>query len=127
MELGGRNPSVSFTPFPTGGGSSVEPFAEIRGGHGISVDADVLGEEAREGLQTVAFEIAVRVFKRANDQGKADDEAHRRRCIAVDEGGHMVELALAKKQHVPASGEKGVDATKQVGDLWSRLVRRELE
>ncbi len=56
-ELGGGNPSVRFTPFPTGGGSSVQPFAQIRGGHGISVDADVLGEEAREGLQTVAFEI----------------------------------------------------------------------
>jgi hypothetical protein len=58
-ELDGRNPSGRFTPFPIGGGSSVEPFAQIRGGPRISVDADVLGEEAREGLQTVAFEIAV--------------------------------------------------------------------
>ena len=38
-ELGGRNPSGRFTPFPTGGGSSVEPFAQVLGGHGISVDA----------------------------------------------------------------------------------------
>jgi hypothetical protein len=28
-------------------------LAQIRGGHGISVDADVLGEEARESPQTV--------------------------------------------------------------------------
>jgi hypothetical protein len=122
----GRNPSGRFTPFPTGGGSGVEPFGQIRRGHGMSVDADVLGKEPREGPQTVAFETPVRVFKRANDQGKADDEAHRRRCIAVDEGGHMIELALAKKQHVAASGEKGFDAAKQVRDLRSRFVRREL-
>jgi hypothetical protein len=82
-KLGGRNPSGRFTPYPTGGGSGVEPFLEIRGGHGISLDADVLGEEAREGPEMVAFETPVRVFKRANDQGKADDEAHRRRCIAA--------------------------------------------
>ena len=68
-KLGDRNPSGRFTLFPSGGGSGAEPFAQIRGGHGISVDADVLGEEAREGPQTVAFETPVRVFKRANDQG----------------------------------------------------------
>src|SRR5450755_2076407 len=124
-QLGGRYPSGRFAPFPTRGGSSAEPFAQILGGHGISVDADVLGEEARKGPQTVAFETPIRVFKRANDQGKADDEAHRRCGIAVDEGGHMIELALAKKQHVAASGEKGVDAAKQVRDLRSRFVRRE--
>src|SRR5580658_8521909 len=125
MELVGRNQSGRFTPFPTGGRSSIEPFVQIRGGHGISVDADVLGEEAREGPQTVAFETPIRVFKRANDQGKADDEAHRRCRIAVDERRHMIELALAKKQHVAASGEKSVDAAKQVRDLRSQFVRPE--
>jgi hypothetical protein len=69
-ELGGRNPSGRFAPFPTGGGSSVKPCAQVRSGHGIGVDGGVLGEDAREGLLTVAFEIAVRVFKRANDQGR---------------------------------------------------------
>ncbi len=73
-KLSSRNPSVLFTPSPTGSGSTVERFAQIRSGHGISVDADVLGEQARKGPQTVAFEIAVRVFKRANDQGKTDHE-----------------------------------------------------
>src|SRR5260370_2739458 len=68
--------------------------------------------------------MAVRIFKRANDQGKADDEAHRRRGIPVDEIRHMVELALAKKQDVAASGEKGVDATKQAGDVWRQFVGR---
>ena len=82
-KLGGRNPSGRFTLFPTGGGSGVEPFAQTRGGHGISVDADVLGEEARESPQTISLETPVRVFKRANDQGKGDDEAHRRRCKAA--------------------------------------------
>ena len=48
-KLGGRNRSDRFTLFRSGGGSGVEPFAQIRGGHGISVDADVLGEEARKG------------------------------------------------------------------------------
>jgi len=48
-KLGDRNPSDRFTLFPTGGGGGVEPFAQIRGGHGISVGADVLGEEACEG------------------------------------------------------------------------------
>ena len=66
-KLGGRNPSGRFTLFPTGGGSGVEPFSQIRGGHGISPDADDLGEEACEGPQTVAFETPVRVFKRADD------------------------------------------------------------
>ena len=124
-ELRGRNRSGRFSPFPTGDGSGVERFAQIRGGHRISVNADVLGEEAREGPQTVAFETPVRVFKRANDQGKPDDETHRRCCVAVDESGHMIELALAKKQHVAATGEKGVDAAKQVRDVWCRLVRRD--
>ena len=85
-QLPAGNPSVRFAPFPTGGGSSAEPFTQIRSGHGISVDADVLGEEPCEGLETAALKIAVRVFKRSNDQGKADDEAHRRLGIAVASG-----------------------------------------
>src|SRR5580704_14836297 len=38
---------------------------------------------------------------------------------------HMVELELAKKEHITASGEKRVDTPQQVGDLRSRFVRRE--
>ena len=68
----------------------------------MSVNTDVLGEEAPEGLETTAFEIAVKVFKRSNDQGKTHDEAHRRLGIAVYQRGHVVELALAKKEHVTA-------------------------
>jgi hypothetical protein len=37
----------------------------------------------------------------------------------------MVELALAKKQYVAASGEKGLDAAKQAGDVRRRFVGRE--
>src|SRR6202051_1324006 len=36
----------------------------------------------------------------------------------------MVELAQPKKQHVAASGEKGVDAAKQAGDVRRRFVGR---
>ena len=58
-QLGGGNPSIGLTPFPTGRGSSAEPFPQIRGGHRISVNTDVLREKTTEGLQTAAFEIAV--------------------------------------------------------------------
>jgi hypothetical protein len=49
--------------------------------------------------------------------------SERRRATELG-GGHMVELALAEKQHVPASGEKGVDAAKQAGDVRRRFVGR---
>jgi hypothetical protein len=62
-QLGGSNPSIRLSPFPTGSGNTLQPFLQIRGGHRISVDANVLGEETPEGLQTSAFEIAVNVFK----------------------------------------------------------------
>src|SRR4029077_17822407 len=121
-ELGGGNPSIDLTPFPTGRGSNAEPFPQIRGGHRISVNTDVLREETTEGLQTAAFEIAVKIFKCSNEQGKTYDESHRRFGMAVDESGHVVELALAKKEHVTACGEKGLDATQQPGDVRRRLV-----
>src|SRR6266849_689663 len=124
-ELAGRNPSIRLTPLPTGSGSTLQPFPQIRGGHRINVDADILGEETREGLKTTAFEIAVNVFKRSNHQGKTCDEAHRRLRMAVYESCHVVELALTKKQHVAASGEKRIDAMKQVGNFRGWFVRRE--
>src|SRR5260370_20162441 len=36
----------------------------------------------------------------------------------------MVEAGLAKNTDVAASGEKGVDATKQAGDVWRQFVGR---
>ena len=72
-----------------------------------------------------AFEIAINVFKRPNHQGKACDEAHRRVRMAVYKSCHVVELGLTKKQYVAAGGEKRIDATKQVGNLRVRVVRRE--
>src|SRR5258708_4898414 len=48
-ELAGRNPSIGLTPLPTGTGSTLQPFPQIRGGHRINVDADILGEKTREG------------------------------------------------------------------------------
>src|SRR5713101_5420392 len=124
-QLAGRNPSIRLTPLPTGNGDTLQPLAQIRGGHGINVDADILSEETREGLQTSAFKIAVNVFGRSNHQGKTCDEAHRRVRMAVYESCHVVELGLPKKQHVAASGEKRVDATKQVGNLRGWFVRPE--
>src|SRR3981189_1326573 len=112
-QLGCRNPSVRLCPLPTGTGSTLQPFPQIRGGHRIDVDADILGEKTCEGFQTSAFEIAVSVFRRSNQQGKTGDEAHRRLRMSVYESCHMVELDLAKKQHIAASREKRIDAAKQ--------------
>src|SRR6267154_4947635 len=111
-QLAGRNPSIRLTPLPTGNGNTLQPFPQIRGGHGINVNADILGEETRQGLQTSAFKIAVNVFRRSNHQGKTCDEAYRRARVAVYESCHVVELGLTKKQHVAAGGEKRLDAKK---------------
>src|SRR5580704_18807778 len=96
-QLAGRDPSIRLSPLPGGNGNTLQPFPQIRGGHRINVDADILSEETREGLQTSAFEIAVCVFRRSNHQGNACDEAHRRVRMAVHESRHVVELGLTKK------------------------------
>src|SRR6266550_6139118 len=124
-QLTGRNPSVRLSPLPTGNGNTLQPFPQICGGHRINVDADILGEETRQGLQTSTFEIAVRVFRRSDHQGKTDDETYGRLRMAVYQGCHVEEFGLAKKQHVAASGEKRIDATKQVRDVGGWLVWRE--
>ncbi len=51
-QLAGRNPSIRLSPLPAGNGNTLQPFPQIRGGHRINVDADILGEETRQGLQT---------------------------------------------------------------------------
>src|SRR6266851_6221261 len=102
-QLACRNPSIRLTPLPTGSGSTLQPFPQIRGRHRINVDADILSEETREGLQASAFEIAVNVFERSNHQGKTCDEAHRRVSMPVYESCHVVELGSTKKQHVAPS------------------------
>src|SRR2546429_2162297 len=56
-QLAGRNPSICLSPFPAGNGNTLQPFPQIRGGHRINVDADILGEETRQGLQTSTFKI----------------------------------------------------------------------
>src|SRR5258708_36108838 len=95
-EMGGRNPPIRLPPLPTGNGNTLQPFPQIRGGHRINIDADILSEETREGLQTSAFKIAVNVFGRSNHQGKTRDEAHRSARMAVYESCHVVELGLTK-------------------------------
>src|SRR6476620_10607747 len=60
--VGWRNPSIRLTPLPTGTGITLQPFPQIRSGHRINVDADILGKKTRERLQASAFEIAVSVF-----------------------------------------------------------------
>src|SRR6266481_4728322 len=104
-QLAGRNPSIRLTPLPTGNGNTLEPFPQIRSGHRINVDADILGEKTRKGLQTSAFEIVVNVFRCSNHQGKTCDEAHGRARMAVYESCHVVELGLTKKQHIAAGGD----------------------
>src|SRR5882762_11762163 len=110
-QLAYRNPSIRLTPLPTGNGNTLQPFPQIRGRHWINVDADILREETREGLQTAAFKIAVSIFRRSNHQGKTCDEAHRCARMAVYERCHVVELGLTKKQHVAADGEKRINPT----------------
>src|SRR5882757_7416573 len=95
--LAGRNPSIRLTPLPTGNGKTLQPFPQHRGGHGINVDADILGKETRECLQTSALEIAVSVFRRPKHQGKTCDEAHRSLRMAVYESCQEVKLDLSKK------------------------------
>src|SRR4030081_1333045 len=124
-ELASRNPSIRLSPLPTGTGSTLQPFPQIRGGHRINVDADILGEKTREGLQASAFEIAVSVLRRPNHQGKTGDEAHRRLRMPIYESGNVVELNLWKKQYVAACREKRINATKQVGNFRRWFVRRE--
>src|SRR5437660_5491866 len=121
-QLAGRKPTIRLSPLPTGTGSTLQPFPQIRDGHRINVDADILGEQTREGLQASAFQILVSVFRRSNHQGKAHNETHRRLRMPVYESRHVVELGLAKKQHVAASGEKGSNAARQLGNSRGRSV-----
>src|SRR6266849_3980073 len=107
-QLARGNPSICLTPLPTGTGITLQPFPQIRSGHRINVDADILGEKTREGFQTSAFEIAVSVFRRSNHQGKTGDETYRRLGMPGYESCHVVQLDLAKKQHVAASSEKRI-------------------
>ena len=86
-QLTGRNPSIQLTPLPTRSGCTVQPFPQVRRGHGINVYANILSEETREGLQTSAFEIAINVFKCSNHKGKTCDEPDRRSRMAVYESG----------------------------------------
>src|SRR5580700_3035421 len=123
--LGGRNHSIRLTPFPTARRKTLQSFPQLRRAHRINVDAHVLCEKTCKCLQKPAFEIAVNALKRLNHQGKTNDEAHRRLRVAVYQSLHIVELALAKKQHIAASSEKSIDTTKQIGDLRHRFVPRE--
>src|ERR1700676_5181084 len=90
-QLACRNPSIRLTPLPTVSGSTLQPFPQIRDGHRINVDTNILGEETCESLQKSAFEIAVNVFKRSNHEGKTSDDAYRPRGMAVYESCHVVE------------------------------------
>src|ERR1700733_3535080 len=101
-QLACRNPSIRLTPLPTVSGSTLQEFPQIRGAHGINVDANVLDEETRESLQKPAFEIAVNAFKPSNHQGKTGDEAYWRLCMAVYERRHVVKPWSTEEQHVAA-------------------------
>src|SRR2546430_17368454 len=124
-QLAGRSPSIRLSPFPAGNGNTLQPFPQNRGGHRINVDADILGEETRQGLQTSTFKVAVRVFRRSDHQRKTDDKTYGRLRMAVYQSCHVEELGLAKKKHVAASGEKRIDATQQAGNFRRWLGRRE--
>src|SRR5437879_4097535 len=96
-ELAGGNPSIRLTPPPTGTGITLQPFPQIRSGHRINVDADILGKKTRQRLQASTFEIAVSVFRRSNHQGKTGYEAYRRLGVPVYESCHEVESSTWRK------------------------------
>ena len=50
-QLTGRNPSIGFIPLPTSDGSPLQPLPQIRYGHRINIDADILREKTRKRLQ----------------------------------------------------------------------------
>src|SRR6516162_2713620 len=124
-QLACGNPSVRLSPLPTSSGTTLQPFPQICGGHRINIDADILGEETPESLQSSALKIAINVFKRSNHERETYGEAHRRPGMAVYQGCHVVELTLPKKQHVTAGREKRVDTAKQVRNFRGRLVWHE--
>src|SRR5882672_6226814 len=131
-QLFGGNPAVGFAPFPSAGRKTLDPFPQIRRGHWIGIDTDVLREEAREGFQTSAFQTAVGVFKCSDQQRKTCDETQGGRRVAIHEGRHRIELAFAEQEHVGATRKKRINTTQQVGDFWTRLFgfkrsRREAE
>jgi hypothetical protein len=124
-KLGGGNQPICFTPFPTAERETFQSFSQLRRGHRIGVDAHVLREKTCKRLQKRAFEIAVNAFERSNDQRESCDEAYGRLRVAVYASRHVIELALAKKQHIAACSEKSVDTTEQVRDLRSRFGQSE--
>src|SRR5229473_1501914 len=117
-QLACRNPSIRLSPLPAGSGSTVEPFPQICGGHRINVDADILGEETCEGLQTSAFQTAVNVFKRSNHQGKTCDEAHRRLRVSVYGRARVDEKAARRRQR---RGAHRCDEASREFPGWSGL------
>ena len=121
-QLRRRNHSIRLAPFPTGSRNTLQPFAQLCSRHRIGVDANILREESRKRFEEPPFEIAVNILKRSNGQGKSGDETHRRLRVAVHESCHIVERALAKKQHVAAGSEKSIDTTKQIGNLRHRFA-----
>src|SRR5208283_2076429 len=110
---------------PTAIRKPFQSFAQLCRAHRICIDAHVLREKTRERFQKSPFEIAVDALKRFDHQKKANGEAHRRLRVAAYEGFYIVELALAKKQHITAGSEKSIDTTKQIGNLGHGFVARE--
>jgi hypothetical protein len=64
-QLVGGDEAVRSSPLPAGGGIVLEPFLEIRKGHWISVNANILREKTRECFKTCPFQIAIGIFKRS--------------------------------------------------------------
>src|SRR5580704_4776579 len=120
-----RDPSIRLTPLPIVCGNTLQPLPQIRDFHRINVDANILGEETSESLQKFAFEIDVDVFKRSNHHGETSHEAYWLLGMAVYESCHLVELGFTKEQHVAASGEKRINATKQIGNFRGWFIRCE--
>ena len=110
-QLACGNPPIRLTPLPTGSGSTLQPFPQIRGGHRINVDADILSEESARGSPDVCLRDCCKRLQTLESPGKDLRRRAQARAYSGHESCHVVEFALTKKQHVAAGGEKRIDAT----------------
>ena len=68
VQLVRGNPSVRFAQAPVEGRKALNRFPEVLGGHWVSVNANVLSEQARQGRKRVAIKFAVAVFERPDHE-----------------------------------------------------------
>jgi len=87
----------------------------------MSVQADVLWQEARQSFKEAAWKMIVAIFPYANEQRQTHNEADGFLCVAVNESGHAVELPVAKQNDVTAIRMQRINPCQQVRDSRRRI------